>query len=208
MKYVCLHNLPLEKKDFPVITSALNLGKYSRTDLPPNKEVQEKIDYEVKVKQKLFAEIDPNHIKNSIAYPRDFHRITSPFYAKRVYEQYEIKNGKKISREPQISIHRGLDFYGQTGAPVYAMTDGKVVVAEGLYFEGNCVCIDHGNKIISVYMHMSKINTYPGQMVKAGHLIGYIGSTGMATGPHLHVSLYLNGISADPLSLMYLPVRE
>lgn len=208
IKKTCSHDLFLEKKEFPVYKTALNLGKYSRTDLQQDKIIQEKIQYEAKIKEKLFSALDPDHIKSSTAYPRDFHRITSPFYAKRIYDQYEMLNGRKISREPKISVHRGLDFYAQTGAPIYAMIDGKVVVAENLYFEGNCVWIDHGNKILSVYMHMSKLNTYTGQMVKAGHLIGFAGSTGMATGPHLHVSLYISGISADPLSLLFLPVRE
>ena len=203
-----IHAFQLDEKQFPVSTSAMNVGKFSRTDIPVNKDLQERIQKEYKMKEIIFNQENPEILTGILSHPRNFHQLTSPFYEKRVYEQYEIQQGKKIEHKPKISFHRGLDFYARKGDPIFAMGSGKVVLAESMYYEGNCVMIDHGNRILSIYMHMSKINVEPDKIVKPGDLIGFAGSTGISTGAHLHVSLYVNGIPADPLSLLYLPIRD
>jgi len=186
----------------------MNVGKYSRTDIMSKPEVQKRISKEWNEKKKLFSHLDPDHLGNAYAHPRDSHVTSSPFYKKRIYEQFEIKNGKKVRHKAKISYHRGFDFRAKTGDTVFAMGGGKVALAKELYFEGNCVWIDHGNKILSVYMHMSKLNVYKGQMVKPGQLIGYVGSTGVSTGPHLHVALFIDSVPTDPMSLLALPLRK
>lgn len=203
-----LHVLTLSNKQFPVSKTAMNVGKFSRTDLPIDKELQERIQKEYKLKEKIFKLDTPDLLTGVLSHPRNFHQLTSPFYEKRIYEQYEIKQGKKISQKPRISYHRGLDFYARTGEAIFAMGAGKIVLAESMYYEGNCVIIDHGSKILSIYMHMSKISAQEGQTIKAGELIGYAGSTGISTGAHLHVSMYVNSVPADPLSLLFLPIRD
>lgn len=99
--------------------------------------------------------------------------------------------------------HRGIDYAGAAGSPVVAPADGRVAlvgrVSQGFQIHGNVVGIDHGQGVISIFMHLSRINVKEGDFVKQGQLIGAVGSTGAATGPHLHWGLYVNGQSVDPV---------
>jgi len=98
--------------------------------------------------------------------------------------------------------HRGLDYAGGYGSPVVAPAGGRVAlvgkVSEGFHLHGNIIGIDHGQGITSVFLHLSRINVQEGDVVQAGQTIGAIGSTGAATGPHLHWGLYVNALSVDP----------
>ncbi|WCL49396.1 M23 family metallopeptidase [Leptospira sp. GIMC2001] len=116
--------------------------------------------------------------------------LTSPFYVRRDYN--------KTKGKP----HGGLDFRGSSGTPIFAIQDGTVVLAREMYFEGNFTIIDHGNKIFSFYMHQSSIAVKPGDKVKKGQEIGKIGSTGMSTGPHLHLGIKVNDVILDPMSIL------
>lgn len=102
------------------------------------------------------------------------------------------------------SIHRGLDYHAKEGTPVHAANSGEVVLARGLFYEGNCVVIDHGQQFMTLYMHLSKIEVAEGQKVKKGEQIGLSGSTGRATGPHLHMAVRWEGAYLDPSSLLQL----
>ncbi len=199
--------LKLQPKKFPVSTTPMNVGKYSDKSEANRKDTIDFINRSRKKKEAVFARRSSNAIGNKWSHPRNYHYITSEFWAKRVYARYEIVNGQKKKLQPKVSIHRGLDFRARPGEPVYAMADGKVVLAEELYYEGNCVFIDHGNGIISSYFHLSDIRVGKFQRVYAGQLIGLGGSTGVATAAHLHVAFYINGTPVDPLSLLSLPVR-
>lgn len=101
-------------------------------------------------------------------------------------------------------FHRGLDYAGAAGSRVIAPAAGKVAlvgtVAQGFRVHGNTVGIDHGQGIVSILLHLSRINVKEGDFVKAGQLIGTVGSTGASTGPHLHWGLYVNGESIDPMT--------
>ncbi len=100
--------------------------------------------------------------------------------------------------------HRGLDYAGSTGSPVLAAAAGKVGIvgleSQGFYVHGNVVGIDHGQGVLTVYLHLSKIKVKQGDFVQAGQVIGTVGSTGAVTGPHLHWGLYVAGQSVDPKS--------
>lgn len=96
------------------------------------------------------------------------------------------------------SYHKGVDVAAPKGQAIKSPTGGKVTVAEMFRLHGGTVGIDHGQGITSLYLHMSKINVKPGQIVKAGEVIGEVGSTGISTGPHLHWGLYINGTPVDP----------
>lgn len=109
-----------------------------------------------------------------------------------------ILNGKKTS------VHRGMDFRGKVGAPVRAINAGRVVLARELFYGGNTLIIDHGMGLYSVYMHLSKIQVREGSPVSKGSFIGNVGMSGRATGPHLHLSVRLNGIRVNPDSLFRL----
>lgn len=96
--------------------------------------------------------------------------------------------------------HSGLDFAGGLGSPVVATANAKVILARtGWRLQGNTVALDHGQGVVSFYIHLSKVLVKEGQMVTAGQKIGLIGGTGRASGPHLHFSIYVNNHSTDPL---------
>lgn len=107
-------------------------------------------------------------------------------------------NGKVQSR------HQGLDYAVPSGTPVEAINSGTVLLAQPLYFEGNCVVLDHGQGLLSLYMHLSDITVKQGETVKTGQELGLSGGTGRATGPHLHIAVRWQGIYLDPATLMKL----
>lgn len=190
---------------FPVSTIPMDLGKFSQKEYLESPEVQEFIQQCTEKKQKAFATQFADLIRGRAYHPRDVHEVTSRFWAKRVYKLYDTSTGKTQTVE---RIHRGIDLNGDAGDPVYAMLDGIVVLAELLFYEGNMVIINHGNGIFSYYMHMEKLYVASGDTVVAGQQIGTVGSTGMSTGPHLHVSLLVNGVQVNPMSIVALPIRE
>ena len=94
--------------------------------------------------------------------------------------------------------HSGLDIGAQYGAAIVASDGGTVSLAGVNGGYGNCVMIDHGNGMQTLYAHMSSRAVSVGQTVSRGQTIGYVGSTGMSTGPHLHFEMYINGSRIDP----------
>jgi murein DD-endopeptidase MepM/ murein hydrolase activator NlpD len=97
--------------------------------------------------------------------------------------------------------HSGVDLRGARGTPIKAMNHGKVVLTGDHFFTGLTVVIDHGGGIQSMFFHLDKIMVKKGQTVSKGQVIGLVGSTGRATGPHLHLGLRVNGARVDPLML-------
>ena len=95
-------------------------------------------------------------------------------------------------------LHAGLDTAAPTGTPIYACWGGRVAVAGWQGGYGNAVVIDHGGGQATLYAHQSVIAVSVGQAVNAGQLIGYVGSTGNSTGPHLHFEVRVNGTPVDP----------
>lgn len=114
-----------------------------------------------------------------------------------VFGSQRILNGEP--RRP----HYGLDIAAPAGAPVAAPAGGVVVLAEtGMYFEGGLVMLDHGNGLVSALMHLSRVDVEEGRRVAAGDIIGAVGATGRATGPHLHWGLQWAGQNLDPQRLV------
>lgn len=108
------------------------------------------------------------------------------------YGYSRIFNGKK--RNP----HGGWDLAIPTGTPIVAAESGKVTLARELFFSGNTVFINHIQNISTMYGHLSRIKVKDGDMVKKGDIIGYVGATGRASGPHLHFSLVIAGVYVNP----------
>ena len=158
----------------------------------PPEEVYERI----KKENKLIAEaraIDSNldFFKDKFIIPVDDSIITG------VYGSQRILNGK-----PKWP-HYGLDFAQKEGTPVKAMLDGTVTLAESdLYYTGGTLIFDHGHGISTLYMHMQKILVEKGQKVKQGEVIGTVGSTGRATGPHLDIRLNWFDTRLDPATAL------
>lgn len=118
--------------------------------------------------------------------------ITSPFGVTRYH------NGK-----PTGEYHAGLDQRGAMGSPIHAIAAGKVKIVHKFELRGGTVAIDHGQGLESIYLHMSNFAVKDGDQVKQGDVIGYVGSTGRSTGPHLHWTLYANGLPVTPLQWIH-----
>ncbi len=117
-------------------------------------------------------------------------RLSSPFGSRRVL------NGQP--RNP----HNGLDFAAPTGARISAPLAGEVAGVGNYFFTGNTVFIDHGQGFVTMYAHLSHVAVTPGMRLAAGDLIGQVGATGRATGPHLHWAVYLSNVAIDPKLLL------
>ncbi|MDR2601780.1 MAG: M23 family metallopeptidase [Spirochaetaceae bacterium] len=127
-------------------------------------------------------------------------RRTSFFGDRRVYV---YSNGKRDQ-----AIHAGIDYGVPSGTPVYAPADGKVVLAEERIVTGNSIVIEHMPGLYSIYYHLDEIFVKEGDIVKAGWLLSKSGSTGLATGPHLHWEIRLNGENTDPDAFCSSPLLD
>ena len=125
--------------------------------------------------------------KSFLLAPVDFTRISSNFNLRRLHPIY------KTTRP-----HRGTDYAAPTGTPVYAAGDGRVTKAGYSRSNGNYVFIRHGDQYVTHYLHLNKRKVKTGQRVTQSQVIGTVGSTGAATGPHLHYEFLVNGVHRDP----------
>jgi murein DD-endopeptidase MepM/ murein hydrolase activator NlpD len=114
----------------------------------------------------------------------------------------------RVLNEEMTSEHRGTDFPIKEGSPVSASNSGTVVLAHELFYEGNCVVLDHGQHFFTIYMHLSKIQVRQGLKVRKGQRLGLSGATGRVTGPHLHMGVRWEGAYVDPLKLLALTLPE
>lgn len=118
--------------------------------------------------------------------PVDGGRLSSPFGLRRFF------NGE------ERNAHSGLDFAVPQGTPVKAPADGVVTIVDDYFFNGKTIFLDHGQGLVTMYCHLSETDVLLGQSVKRGQVIGKVGATGRATGPHLHWNVSLNGNRVDP----------
>ncbi len=103
--------------------------------------------------------------------------------------------------------HRGVDYAAASGTPIVAPADGRIALvgyeSQGFELHGNTIGIDHGQGVLSIFLHLSRIDVQEGDVVRAGQPIGAVGSTGISTGPHLHWGLYVHGMAVDPVPWRY-----
>lgn len=128
--------------------------------------------------------------KNFLKSPLPFLRVTSGFTMRRFHPILK-----------KVRPHLGVDFGAPIGTPIMAAANGKVVYSGWMRGYGKTVKIRHNPKLLTLYGHMNKIFVKNGQHVKQGKVIGHVGMTGMATGPHLHYGLYRNGKAVDPMKV-------
>ncbi|MCG8442422.1 MAG: M23 family metallopeptidase [Caulobacterales bacterium] len=120
-------------------------------------------------------------------------RRSSPYGTRRRLEGVQ-DDGETCQK---VRTHWGLDIAAPTGTPVIAPAPGVVTLADELYFEGNAIFLDHGHGLMSVFMHLSELDVVAGEEVAAGEVVGKIGATGTATGPHLHWGLKVRNPVSD-----------
>ncbi|MGA2906721.1 MAG: M23 family metallopeptidase [Terracidiphilus sp.] len=115
---------------------------------------------------------------------------------------------RRIFNGKLASIHQGMDFRAATGTPVRAGNSGVVVLAQALYYEGNCVVIDHGLGLFTISMHLSRIDVHEGDHVTVGQLVGLSGATGRVTGPHLHWAVRWRNAYLDPAKMLRMDLSK
>jgi murein DD-endopeptidase MepM/ murein hydrolase activator NlpD len=158
----------------------------------PGPEALKQIEAEAQLKAKVFAVSAPQPLWAGSFHAPVAAPPTDSFGTRRMF------NGKLAS------IHKGMDYRASTGTPVRAGNSGMVVLARPLYYEGNCVVIDHGLGLFTLSMHLSRIDVEEGQRVMKGGRIGLSGATGRVTGPHLHWAVRWQGAYLDPAKLLRL----
>ncbi|MGB6724330.1 MAG: M23 family metallopeptidase [Terracidiphilus sp.] len=156
----------------------------------PGPDELKRIEAEVALKQRVFgASLPEPEWRGDFIAPVKA-QPTDSFGVRRTF------NGKLAS------IHKGMDFRAASGTPVHAANSGVVVLARPLYYEGNCVAIDHGLGLFTISMHLSRIDVHEGERVAQGQLLGRSGATGRVTGPHLHWAVRWQGAYLDPAKLL------
>ncbi len=178
--------IKIESKEFKTIHLTLPEGKVTL-----NPENQKRANKEAVLLKKIWPVNNDKGWNGSFSKPLST-EISTEFGVKR------IMNKKKTS------VHRGMDFRGKKGTPVRSLNKGTVVLNQDLFYGGNTLIVDHGMGLYSVYMHLSKFKAAKGDKVAKGQTVGLVGMSGRATGPHLHLSVKLNGVSINPESLFNL----
>jgi murein DD-endopeptidase MepM/ murein hydrolase activator NlpD len=129
--------------------------------------------------------------KSFLRMPIDFARISSRFSAARKHPVLGTTRA-----------HKGVDYVAETGTPIMAAGDGKVTYAGWKGGYGRTIIVDHGNNVTTLYAHMSRMGNYKtGSRVRQGAVLGYVGASGLATGPHLHYEFRVAGVHRDPLKV-------
>ncbi|HHQ4776631.1 TPA: peptidoglycan DD-metalloendopeptidase family protein [Aeromonas veronii] len=152
----------------------------------PLAEDMTRINRELAEQTRAYQTFSPNQPSNLLFDKPVNGPLSSPFGLRRFF------NGEE--RNP----HSGLDFAVGAGTPIKSPAAGKVILIGNYFFNGNTVFVDHGQGLISMFCHMSKIDVKLGQSLPRGGIVGRVGSTGRATGPHMHWNVSLNDTRVDP----------
>lgn len=158
----------------------------NKRQVNPNPADIKRIDNELLIQIKAYRTFSPNIPSNLLLDKPVNGPLSSKFGVRRFF------NGEE--RNP----HAGLDFAVPAGTPIKTPAAGKVILIGNYFFNGNTVFVDHGQGFISMFCHMSKIDTRVGQQLARGDVVGKVGSTGRATGPHMHWNVSLNDARVDP----------
>ena len=184
--------ITVKARKFPV--QRLSLPK-SMVDLSPDDE--RRADAEAARLRTLFDTIGPERLWRG--------RFTKPVASDAKAEGF---GSRRIINGRPRSPHSGADFSAPAGTPVVAANRGRVVLVVEFFFGGRLVTLDHGEGLYTLYMHLERADVVEGTLVERGSIIGAVGSTGRATGPHLHWAAQVRRARVDPDALLKLPVRD
>lgn len=145
-------------------------------------------------KEKTFTEVSPDRL------------WSGPFATPVSAPVSDLFGTERVFNKEVQSRHQGLDFAVPAGTAVRAVNRGIVVLARPMYFEGNFIVIDHGQGLLSLYLHLSEFKVKEGEQVRSGQVIGLSGGTGRATGAHLHLAIRWQGVYLSPAVLLKLPI--
>lgn len=173
-------DLPVKKRKYPV-----QRLKVDQKYVSPPAEMQEKIKQDRAELNAAISKVSPTR----------YWRL--PFLRPVPGEVTSLYGMRRVFNGQPKSPHKGVDFDAKTGDPVAALEDGIVVLVSSHYYSGNIVIVDHGLGVFSSYIHLSGFNVSKEQKVARGDTIGFIGSTGRVTGPHLHLSLFVLGVGVN-----------
>jgi murein DD-endopeptidase MepM/ murein hydrolase activator NlpD len=162
----------------------------------PTPEQQEKIKADQAVKREAFSHVSPER------------EWSGPFSPPVTAETSDVFGTRRIFNGVTKSTHQGIDYRVPPSTPVSAVNRGTVILARPLYFEGNCVVLDHGRGLLSLYLHLSELKVKEGDHVQRGAAIGLSGATGRATGPHLHLAVRWQGVYLNPAALLMLRLPD
>lgn len=160
----------------------------------PDAEALARIKQEQALKREVFRRVSPAPLwRGDFVAPVDS-IVTGEFGTRREF------NGQVQS------AHQGLDLRAAIGTPIGAMNSGTVIIAREMFYEGGFVVIDHGQGLLSLYLHLSEIRVSTGERVTKRQLIGLSGDTGRTTAPHLHIGIRWQGVYVNPATLLRLPL--
>lgn len=146
------------------------------------------------IKQKVFESVRPDRLWSGRFLPPVSATISDIFGTARVFNQ-EVQ-----------SRHQGMDYAVPAGTEVRAINSGTVLLARPMFFEGNFIVVDHGQGLLSLYLHLSEFKVKEGETVRAGQVIALSGGTGRATGAHLHLAVRWQGVYLNPAILLKLQI--
>ncbi|MCI0524887.1 MAG: M23 family metallopeptidase [Acidobacteria bacterium] len=188
-RFSLTHPVRIERADYRSVTLSVP-DRFTA----PDAETLARVKEERALKNEVFARVTPSRLwSGNFEAPIDS-VITSEFGVRRMFN-------RRVR-----SFHQGLDLRADTGVPVEAMNNGVVIVARDMFFEGGFVVVDHGQGLLSLYMHLSEIRVNEGDSVATRQIIALSGGTGRVTAPHLHVGVRWQGIYIDPAVLLTLPL--
>jgi|SRR6185437_5578186 len=184
---------PIEVKEAQFGTGEV---KVAQDYVNPTPDEQRQIAHDDALKEHVFASLIPRQLWNG--------NFVKPVEA----ESTPSFGESRLMNEEKTSRHLGTDFPTKEGTPVYASNAGVVALAAPLFYEGNCVIVDHGDGLFTVYMHLEKMMVRRGERVRKQGQIGLSGRTGRVTGPHLHFEVVWNKSHLDPVQLLALTLPD
>jgi murein DD-endopeptidase MepM/ murein hydrolase activator NlpD len=183
--------IPVRWRRYPRVTL-----KVPERYTAPSAEEQREIEQDKKIKDEAFKTVSAG---------REWRGNFATPVAAKISEVFGVQ---RIFNGTVGATHQGLDFRVPTGTAVAAVNRGRVILARALFFEGNCVVIDHGQGLMTLYLHLSKFLVAEGDEVRKGQRIGLSGGTGRATGPHLHLAVRWQGEYLNPQVLLGLRLPD